>query len=195
MGDNHSLFYGNMNLGILFLEIDHSNESLQYLDSALQIAEKSGEAVSIARVWNNIGSVYLKLHHFKLAEQYFVKAQSLFLQVGDNSELAKTHYNLGLTYQHLEQSQDAINHLETALSLFQASQNSIDAMKTLVALVGLSLHPIYSFIAERHRKALTTLVAQQKVSEFQSAFQDIVAQYCSSFPDTNISKLLQLVAT
>ena len=195
MGDNHSLFYGNMNLGILFLEIDHSNESLQYLDSALQIAEKSGEVVSIARVWNNIGSVYLKLHHFKLAEQYFVKAQSLFLQVGDNSELAKTHYNLGLTYQHLEQSQDAINHLETALSLFQASQNSIDAMKTLVALVGLSLHPIYSFIAERHRKALTTLVAQQKVSEFQSAFQDIVAQYCSSFPDTNISKLLQVVAT
>lgn len=192
MGDSHSLFHGNVNLGLLYSQREQPDEALNHFDLALQSAELSGEAIGIARVWNNIGLVHLNLRNFRLAEQYIRKAQSLFSQISDYGELAKTHHNLGLTYQHLEKWQDALAHLEMALSIFQAAQNTIDAMKVLVALVGQGINPAYANASERHLKTLMTLVAQQKSNEFLSMLQDFVTAYGNSFPEINIRKLLPL---
>ena len=197
MQDNYSLFYGNLNLGVLCLEMDRADESLQHLNSALLIAEKSGEVVAIARIWNNIGLVYLKLRNFNLAEQYFGKAQKLFSQIADYGELAKTHHNLGIVYQHLENWQDALYHLELALHLCQETHNIIGKMKALVALVAQATGSTYSSSTETYEKyvkALTLLVEQQHMGEFQSIFQDFVTQYCNSFPECNARKLLQSIA-
>ena len=194
MGDTHSLFHGNVNLGILCNQTEQPNEALKHFDSALQSAELSGEAIGIGKIWNNIGLVHLNLRNFSLAEQYFWKAQSLFSQISDYGELAKTHYNLGLTYQHLKKWQDALTHLEMALSIFQDAQNTIEAMKVLVALVGQGINPAHDITSERHLKTLVTLVAQQKKNELLSMFQDFLTEYGNSFPDINIRKLLPLAA-
>jgi len=189
--DHHSLFYGNLNLGLLYIETDRLDDALQSLDLALQIAEDSGETAEIAKIWNNLGIIYLKLRDFSLAESYFGKAQHIFSQLSNVAELAKAHYNLGLTYQHLEKGQGALQHLEQALSLFQSLQDSVAETKTLIALIA---HDRSTLDAGRDKKyitALKTLVAHQPTGEFQQLLQDAVAQYCSSFPDKNLEKLLQ----
>ena len=161
----------------------------------MEIAEKSGETIGIARVWNNKGVVYLKLRNFNLAEQYFGKAHTLFSQISDDGELAKIHHNLGLTYQHLEKWPDALYHLEKSLRLFQAVQNTIEETKVLVALVAQNGDSAYVSTSEKYGKALTMLVTQKNDSEFQSVLHDYIMQYCSNFPDSPPRKLLQLVAT
>lgn len=192
--DHYNLFHGHVNLGLLYIEITRPNEALSYLHSALQIAENSGETINIARAWNNIGRVYLDLRNFDLAERYFRQAHNLFSQIPDNSELAKIYHNLGVTYQHLKKWQEALNHLTLALSLSQALHSTHGEMKALVALVAQGERLTCSSTRKAHLNALNSLIAQNRNSEFQSAFHDYVIQYCSSIPDSNYGMLLQLVA-
>lgn len=194
MQDNHSLFHGNVNLGLLCIEMDRLDEALKYLNLALQMAEISGEAVGIARIWNIMGRAYWQYREFNLAEGYFWKAQKLFFQISDYVELAKVHHNLGLTYQQVERWQDALYHLELALGLNQTTQYQIGIMQTLVALVAQQADAKRASTPEKYIRMLTDLIAQQHESKFQRAFDDYVTQYCRSFPKSNPEKLLQLVS-
>lgn len=191
--DDHSLLYVYLNLGTVYVDLERFDEALQHLNLALQSAEKSGETIETARVWNNLGLLYLRLRNFHLAENYLQKACRHFAQIAHDIELAKIYHNLGLTYQQLDKWKDAHDHLEMALLLFQATQNVSEEMKVLVALIGQKGTPIYESALEKHVTALSKLITQRSDDEFHSSFQDYVQQYCNSFPNNNVRKLLQFV--
>jgi tetratricopeptide (TPR) repeat protein len=82
-----------INLGLRRLD-----KATEYLQRAVEAAEKAGNEYNMAIIYHNFGTFYLKIREFKKASTYFEKALPIIEKTGDKSWLTDVNFNLGVVY-------------------------------------------------------------------------------------------------
>ena len=125
------------NIGNLYLTIDY-DQSLDFLEKGLAIAQQLGNTNMIARTTLNIGNVYLRKKSFSLALNYYTKAQELFTALHDETTLIICLQNIGVIYYKEKQ-------YDKALELLLKSHDQAKArdQNTSIGITDLTLSSIY----------------------------------------------------
>ncbi len=129
------------NIGNLYLTIDY-DQSLDFLEKGLAIAQQLGNTNMIARTTLNIGNVYHRKKSFSLALNYYTKAQDMFTTLHDEATLIICLQNIGVIYYKEKQ-------YDKALELLLKSHDQAKArdQNTSIGITDLTLSSIY---IERH---------------------------------------------
>ncbi|HEX9925127.1 MAG TPA: tetratricopeptide repeat protein [Anaerolineae bacterium] len=139
MPDNHGLMRGFINLGMLYAEMEDSDEAIAHLKKALQQAQLSGEESEIGTIYLNMGAAYRINGEPVKAEECAWKAESVFQRFSDPLGLAWVKHNLGLAFLDQGKWQEAKLHLETALQVWRTTTNKYWEIMTLLGLVEFEL--------------------------------------------------------
>jgi tetratricopeptide (TPR) repeat protein len=90
------------NIGNLYLNIDY-DQSLDYLEKGLKIANDLGNKKLIASGYLNIGNVYLRKKNFSMSLDYYTKSQELFSKLNDPVNSINCLQNIGVIYYNLKE--------------------------------------------------------------------------------------------
>lgn len=106
--------------GIAYLyEVESDwQQSLQYAQKSLAIAQTSADKTDVAYPFHQMGSAYLGLGQSHEAEQYLKKAKAIFETIGDTDRVAVCHVDLAKVYTSLKYYNLAKPQLDSALALF-----------------------------------------------------------------------------
>src|SRR3569833_495472 len=125
------------NFGVLYLTIDY-DQSLDYLQKGLNIAQNLGNTRLIASTTLNIGSVFLRKKSFSLALDYYTKAQELFTKLDDQTNMIICLQNIGVIYYKEKQYDKAVD-----LLLKAHDQAKAKDLNTSIGIIDLTLSSIY----------------------------------------------------
>jgi len=125
------------NIGVLYLTIDY-DQSLDYLQKGLNIAQNLGNTRLIASTTLNIGSVYLRKKSFSLALDYYTKSQELFTKLDDQTNMIICLQNIGVIYYKEKQYDKAVD-----LLLKAHDQAKAKDLNTSIGIIDLTLSSIY----------------------------------------------------
>ncbi|HJP63578.1 MAG TPA: tetratricopeptide repeat protein [Mucilaginibacter sp.] len=125
------------NIGVLYLTIDY-DQSLDYLQKGLSIAQNLGNTRLIASTTLNIGSVYLRKKSFSLALDYYTKSQELFTKLDDQTNMIICLQNIGVIYYKEKQYDKAVD-----LLLKAHDQAKAKDLNTSIGIIDLTLSSIY----------------------------------------------------
>ena len=98
---NH--FFSNMNIGVAFSKIEEFNESLKYLDQAINLKPDNAD------VWNDKGTVFLMMKNHQKAIYCFDEA------LKHKPTYAVAYSNRGLALKYLERYDEAIDNFHIAM--------------------------------------------------------------------------------
>jgi tetratricopeptide (TPR) repeat protein len=90
------------NIGNLYLEIDY-DESLDYLQKGLNMAQKLRNDKLIAKAYLNIGNVYQRKKNFTMSLDYYNKSGELCTKLKDSVNSITILQNVGVIYYKLKQ--------------------------------------------------------------------------------------------
>jgi signal transduction histidine kinase/uncharacterized protein HemY len=90
----------------------------EVLERAMQLAEKQGDKILLAKVYNNLGNLYFK-KNTEVGLQYFLKSLALRRQVGDKKAISSSLLNIGSMYLRLKDTQNALQYYEESLQIKQ----------------------------------------------------------------------------
>ncbi|MBN4047037.1 ATP-binding protein [bacterium AH-315-P13] len=99
-------------LGILYKELSMYNQSLEYYNRILKIAELQNKAT----ILNNIGNVYLMQGNYNKAISYYSISYMSSLNYKDNKAIARAQDNLGFAQSKIEHP-DALKNMMGALNI------------------------------------------------------------------------------
>ncbi len=85
------------NIGNLYLAIDY-DESLEYLQRGLKMAQELGNDKLIASAYLNIGNVYQKKKNFTTSLNYYSKSRDLYTKLNDPVNSIIILQNTGVIY-------------------------------------------------------------------------------------------------
>jgi tetratricopeptide (TPR) repeat protein len=124
------------NIGNLYLNIDY-DQSLEYLQKGLGMAQELKNDKLIAAAYLNIGNVYSRKKNFSLSLDFYNKSKDLYTRLNDQVTPIILTHNIGVIYYHLKQYDKAEQLLLDANA--QAKAKDINAEvgvidQTLVAL-------------------------------------------------------------
>jgi len=125
------------NIGVLYLTIDY-DQSLDYLQKGLNMAQTLGNTRLIASTTLNIGSVYLRKKSFSLALDYYTKSQELFTKLDDQTNMIICLQNIGVIYYKLKEYDKAEELLHKAHDQAKAKD-----LNTSIGIIDLTLSSIY----------------------------------------------------
>jgi len=125
------------NIGNLYLTIDY-DQSLDYLEKGLTIAQSLHDTKLIAYATLNIGNVYLRKKNFSLALEYYTKSQQLLTQLNDQANLTICLQNTGVIHYKLKQYDKAEEMLLKA-----HEQARLQDQNTTIGITDLTLSSIY----------------------------------------------------
>ncbi|HPR33143.1 MAG TPA: tetratricopeptide repeat protein, partial [Prolixibacteraceae bacterium] len=114
------------------------DESLEYSQKALQIAEKNGYIERVIEFRKNVGDTYRNMGDYRLAEQYFSKNLEDAKNGHDTLVLRGAFQNLGGVYINLARFDTAIYFLTEAANLAKAT-NDKAGVAGIYANIGLAL--------------------------------------------------------
>ncbi|RMH44358.1 MAG: tetratricopeptide repeat protein, partial [Gammaproteobacteria bacterium] len=98
---------------------DDLEKALTYVTNSLELREKIGDLVALARSYNNLGLLHWKAGKWREALQVFRKALNLNNTLGDVEAMIELNNNLGLLYTDLGDMENARAHLKNALEFAQ----------------------------------------------------------------------------
>jgi tetratricopeptide (TPR) repeat protein len=125
------------NIGNLYLGIDF-DESLEYLQRGLKMAQELGNDKLIASAYLNIGNVYQKKKNFTSALNYYNKSRELYTKLNDPVNSIIILQNTGVIYYKLKQYDKAEQ------LLLEANKEARNKdMNTSVAQIDLTLSSLY----------------------------------------------------
>ncbi len=125
------------NIGNLYLTVDY-DQSLEFLQKGLNIAQTLGNTNMIARATLNIGNVYLRKKSFSLALSYYTRAQESFTKLNDQASLILCLQNTGVIYYKEKQYDKALELLLKAHDQAKARDQNVS-----IGIVDLTLSSIY----------------------------------------------------
>ncbi|MGZ3750646.1 MAG: tetratricopeptide repeat protein [Mucilaginibacter sp.] len=156
------------NIGNLYLNIDY-DQSLDYLNKGLKIAQDVNNPKLIASVYLNIGSVYGRKKNFSIALDYYNRSQEQFKQLNDPVNLIICLQNIGVIYFKLKQYDKA----EELLLQANREAKSKD-LNTSIGIIDLTLVPLYieKKMYDEAQKYLDQGVAYAQVTKDEKLQED-----------------------
>lgn len=125
------------NIGNLYLDNDYE-QSLEFLQKSLVIAEKLADKNLMASLYLNIGNVYYRENSFYQALNYYDKSNALLTVTRDSVNLIRCLQNRGVIYYHLKDYGTAQK------LLIQASEEAkVKDLNEPVASIDLTLALVY----------------------------------------------------
>ncbi|MDB5025031.1 MAG: tetratricopeptide repeat protein [Mucilaginibacter sp.] len=125
------------NIGNLYLDIDY-DESLDYLQKGLKMAQELGSDKLIASAYLNIGNIYQRKKNFSLSLNYYDKSRKLFTKINDPVNSMIILQNIGVIYYKLKQYDKAEQ------LLLQANKEAKNKdLNTSIGIIDLTLSSLY----------------------------------------------------
>lgn len=125
------------NIGNLYLVIDY-DQSLDYVQKGLSIAERLYNKKLIASANLNIGNVYCRKQNFSLALEYYTKSQKQFEALDDQTNKINCLLNIGVIYYKEKQYDKSVE-----LLLSAHDQAKAHDLNTSIGIIDLTLSSIY----------------------------------------------------
>ena len=113
LGDSYQNALATANLGCLLVVIDREEEGLPYLEEALGIAERSGEASVAALCHNYRGSALLQLGDLSGCDE-LQRGVAQATDLGDHEYVMRSYYNLIEGLWRLGKYREALGYIERA---------------------------------------------------------------------------------
>jgi tetratricopeptide (TPR) repeat protein len=125
------------NIGNLYLDNDY-DQSLEFLQKSLSIAEKLSDTQLMGSLYLNLGNVYYRKKSFNQALNYYDKSNAIFVVLKDSVNLIRCLQNRGVVYFNLNQPEKARE------LLIQANKQAIEKdLNEPVASIDLTLASLY----------------------------------------------------
>lgn len=160
------------------------NEALATFYQALELAQKLGDHLRMAHVYNNLGTSSLKIGNHKEAMDYFLKSLDQYTLLKDTLSTASTLNNIGLLYNDIDNPVKARIKFDEALNGFTRANDSIGIAATLGNIGMLLLgQNQYDSALYYHRLALTYDSAKDNKYGLIIEYQGIANVY-NSIGDT-----------
>lgn len=159
MGDPHGLMHGFINLGLLYNEIEQPDESLGWLEKALQQAKLTGEETELGTIYMNIGTAHQLKNESAKAEMYTRRAEAIFQHFSNQKGLALVWTNLGLIFTDQKRWEEAEEYLKMALETCRNLKYEYGEIKTLMGMVE------YHIIRGNQQQAVTYLNAIEQLTQ------------------------------
>ncbi|NCU35407.1 tetratricopeptide repeat protein, partial [Candidatus Falkowbacteria bacterium] len=161
------------------------NEALATFYQALELAQKLGDHLRMAHVYNNLGTSSLKIGNHKEAMDYFLKSLDQYTLLKDTLSTASTLNNIGLLYNDIDNPVKARIKFDEALNGFTRANDSIGIAATLGNIGMLLLgQNQYDSALYYHRLALTYDSAKDNKYGLIIEYQGIANVY-NSIGDTD----------
>lgn len=115
------------NLGILYLEVDDTDQALKYLKECAQIAENKNNKLLLSTAYTNITEVYIKKESYLKAKYYNRLSEKLSTEIGDDVGIAITMANEGIILNREKHSWDkAYKLFNKAITLIKTTDEEVD---------------------------------------------------------------------
>jgi CHAT domain-containing protein/Tfp pilus assembly protein PilF len=130
-------------LAISYQSIGSLEESRQYLQRALTLAEKQGDQTYQAIILSTLSDVYLATQQVDNARNYADKALEIAKRSGDNLALAHALNNLGNILSVQQKYTESVSQYEQAIDLSKKSGDEVLAMRALLNRVQAAFYNAY----------------------------------------------------
>lgn len=102
-----------------YMKISDYKMSMQYADSALDLAKTLDYKKGIARSYNNIGWINEKQHNYQKAEENYFEAMKINKEIGDKKSIAHNYNAIGYINECQSNYPEAMESYIAALKVFQ----------------------------------------------------------------------------
>ena len=113
----------NMNIGIIYKNIENYDEAYEYFMMALPEIEKQDAKSALAPIYNNIGIIFLFRQQYDQALNYYLKAEIYADSYLQDYSRAVLMQNIGECYMFLKKTQKALSYLNKGLELALEKEN------------------------------------------------------------------------
>ncbi len=105
--------YALANIAVFFKSEQEIDSALRYSNLSINIFEKTGDSLGIAKIENNLGNLYKEIDN-EHAISHFKKAYRIYERLGKHSHRAYVEHNLGLLYLNSNKYELALEFLRSA---------------------------------------------------------------------------------
>lgn len=165
-------------------------KGIEYFKKVLEQNIKSGNRVSMGRMYGNLGSVYANEGKYELAKPYFENALAIAVESNNRQSEAKNSNNLGDLYGKLNDSLKAIEYYNRSVSIAKAAKSKEQLI--------LNYENLNMFYAERKNYALAyeylQLLINQKDSLLNEQNQSKLATLKTQYDTEKKDQQIQLLA-
>ncbi|MBP2338261.1 DNA-binding SARP family transcriptional activator [Saccharothrix coeruleofusca] len=119
LGDPEARFVMLFNLGVALTQSDRSEEALERLREALEVARSSGDVNGLARTLTTVADTLQTLGRMAESEAYYREALEVSRAAGSRWAEANAHHNLGLLYRSTRRYAEAKTWLRAAVEMYQ----------------------------------------------------------------------------
>lgn len=153
-----------LNLGVLFQKIGKRDESIIYLEVALDIFEKEEDVYHIALANMNIGT-FEAITDFDKGYAKLIKALESFESLEQNFNIAETRYNLGMAYYNNAKYEMAKEYALSSLRIQNPEIFNSNKINTITLLVDIHVGLNDFDAAAVHVDQLITAIKTGKVNQ------------------------------
>ena len=207
------------NLGIVYLNLEKTDQALALYSKSLNLFEKKGDSANIAGITTNIGSIYMSLNDSDIARDYYLKGLAIFKSTGNIAGVAHAYFKLGILDEIQQKYTDALDNLNKSLQLQKQLSVNIYGSKTMFLVethihIGIALLELgkineakdylttgYDAAKQTKQLSLVALAAKnlsklyRQTKEFENAlnYYEVFKLYSDSiFNDESIRQLTQI---
>ena len=98
-------------------------ESLEYANEALRLAEKINDRLKTADALSYLGVIYCQKGNFEMALDYHLEARSIYLEVGNEWGFARSNINMGIIFSDQGYYDKALDYFFSALMIYEDQKN------------------------------------------------------------------------
>ncbi len=121
--DTTTLIKALTGIGRVYSDRGENPTALSFYQTALFLAEKKGDQLSVAFIEKNVGILYISWKNLDKALQHYEIAQQIALKLGNNKLIADCYNNKGTVYEQQEQYPKALYAYGKALSFYQKNKS------------------------------------------------------------------------
>ena len=111
-------------IGRTYFLVSNYEKAIEYLNSAMMLAEKYDDSKNLAQILNNIGIIYQKTGNYDKSIEYLEQALNFKKEFKDSVGIANAYNNLGNVYYNLDLNK-SVKYYEKALKIRTKIKDSV----------------------------------------------------------------------
>lgn len=136
---NQDILYAYNLVGLSYLDADHSDSAMHYLQKTLALSANQKDTVMMSKALNNLGSLYINLGEYQTGLDNIIESGMLDFQMGDKQGAAISYMNAG-TIQYLLKDFDASRqNLRFAIDIFKEEGDKANEANCYLSLGALEI--------------------------------------------------------
>lgn len=171
------MLFGNINLGILYNELERPDQALTYLEEARQLAEITGAEADLGKIYIELGVAYRLKEIPARAEAYARQAEQVFRRYSDLRNLSRVWNNLGLASLDQGRWAEARRYFEAIPETRRKLGIQHEEVRSLVYLLEYDLVQGKSAQVVKKLHRLESLFDQNQSPRFRNYLHSVLAKY------------------